>query len=468
MPAPVGAPITEGRRILVAFIVACAFLMQGIDSTLLTIAIPTIAEALQVNPLLLHLGITGYLLSLAVFMPVSGWFADRFGARLVFCAALAAFTFGSLVAAMAPNLTALVAARVLQGFGGALMTPVGRLLVLKAFGPGRTLDAMTYLTLPVLIGPLLGPLLGATIISFASWRWLFLVNVPVCAVTILLTLRFVPALAKGIPTRFDFGGFALVGVSLVLFQLGVEHLARPSWGAAGTFAIFAASIATFVLYARMARGRTGPALDLSLFSSRAFSVSVIAGGIGRIGLNSSAFLLPLLLQIGFGMAPIAAAGLASLSAVGAFAAKPLLRWSIKSLGYSITLVTVAVLGALLMGSFATMGPSVSLPLLVGTVFALGAVRTMHFNAVNSLTYADVPDNKLSSSVASAGVFQQLSMGLGVSISAAMLSMLVPEGALPRVADFQLVFLAMAVVPLLSVPILLTLGDFTKRRAERPA
>ncbi|MFN4212226.1 MAG: MFS transporter, partial [Devosia sp.] len=189
MPAPAGAPITEGRRILIAFIVACAFLMQGIDSTLLTIAIPTIAEALEVDPLMLHLAITGYLLSLAVFMPVSGWFADRFGARLVFCAALAAFTFGSLVASQAPNLSALVAARVLQGFGGALMTPVGRLLVLKAFGPGRTLDAMTYLTLPVLIGPLLGPLLGATIISFASWRWLFLVNVPVCALTILLTLR---------------------------------------------------------------------------------------------------------------------------------------------------------------------------------------------------------------------------------------------------------------------------------------
>jgi EmrB/QacA subfamily drug resistance transporter len=469
MPAPAGAPITEGRRILIAFIVACAFLMQGIDSTLLTIAIPTIAEALEVDPLMLHLAITGYLLSLAVFMPVSGWFADRFGARLVFCAALAAFTFGSLVASQAPNLSALVAARVLQGFGGALMTPVGRLLVLKAFGPGRTLDAMTYLTLPVLIGPLLGPLLGATIISFASWRWLFLVNVPVCALTILLTLRFVPALARGVPARFDFGGFALVGVSLVLFQLGVEHLARPHWGAVGSAAIFAASIAIFAFYAIRSRGRVGAALDLSLFSSRAFSVGVIAGGIGRVGLNSSAFLLPLLLQIGFGMAPLAAAGLTSLSAVGAFAAKPLLRWSIRSFGYSITLVSVAVLGAMLMGSFAAMGPGVSLPVLVGTVFALGAVRTMHFNAVNSLTYADVPEAKLSSSVASAGVFQQLSMGLGISVSAAALSMIVPEGALPRVADFQVVFLAMAAIPLLSVPVLLMLGDVPgKRRAEQAA
>jgi EmrB/QacA subfamily drug resistance transporter len=461
--------MTERRRILIAFIVACAFLMQGIDSTLLTIAIPTIAAALQVDPLLLHLAITGYLLSLAVFMPVSGWFADRFGARPVFCAALAAFTFGSLLASLAPNLTMLVAARVLQGFGGALMTPVGRLLVLKAFGPGRTLDAMTYLTLPVLIGPLLGPLLGATIISFTSWRWLFLVNVPVCAVTILLTLRFIPPLAKAASGRFDFGGFVLVGLSLVLFQLGVEHLARPFWGAAGTAGIFVGSIAIFALYARLARSRDGAALDLSLFAGKGFSVGVIAGGIGRVGFNSTAFLLPLLLQLGFGMAPIAAAGLASLSAVGAFAAKPVLRWSIKSFGYSATLVTVAVLGAALMASFATMGPTVSLPVLIATVFALGAVRTMHFNAVNSLTYAQVPEHKLSASVASAGVFQQLSMGLGISVSAAMLSLIVPEGSLPRVADFQVVFLAMAVIPLLSVPILLTLGDFSgKRRAEHPA
>ena len=468
MPDPIGAPMTERRRIIIAFIVACAFLMQGIDSTLLTIAIPTIADALQVDPLLLHLAITGYLLSLAVFMPVSGWFADKFGARRVFIAALMAFTFGSLVASASPSLTALVAARILQGFGGALMTPVGRLLVLKAFGPGRTLDAMTYLTLPVLIGPLLGPLLGASIISVASWRWLFIVNVPVCAITILLTLHFIPELERAVAKKFDFGGFALVGVSLVLFQLGVEHLARPLAGQVGTLAIFATSIAIFVLYARMARTRDNAALDLSLFSSKAFSVGVIAGGIGRIGLNSSAFLIPLLLQIGFGMPPIAAAGLTSLSAVGALAAKPVLRWATKTFGYAATLIVVTVLSAVFTASFAAMGPGVSIAILVVTVFALGAVRTMHFNAVNSLTYAGVPDEKLSQGVASAGVFQQLSMGLGISVSAAMLSIIVPEGSLPTVGDFQLVFLAMAAVPLLSVPILLTLGDYRKKPAERTA
>jgi EmrB/QacA subfamily drug resistance transporter len=463
-----GAPLTEGRRILIAFIVACAFLMQGIDTTLLTIAIPTIADSLGVDPLLLHLPITGYLLSLAVFMPVSGWFADRFGARLVFCAALMAFTFGSLMAALAPDLPLLVAARVLQGFGGALMTPVGRLLVLKAFGPGRTLDAMTYLTLPVLIGPLLGPLLGATIISFTSWRWLFIVNVPVCIITVLLTLRFVPRLEKGIAMPFDIGGFVLVGVALVLFQLGVEHMAHPILGSWGTGVIFVVSLIAFWAYTRMAAGREGRALDLTQFARKPFFIGVLAGGIGRIGLNASAFLLPLLLQIGFGMQPIAAAALASLSAVGAFAAKPLLRRAIKVFGYGPTLVMVAAAGGLLMASFCLMDANTPIPVLVAAVLALGGVRTMHFNAVNSLTYSDVPEDKLSVSVASAGVFQQLSMGLGVSVSAALLSMLVPGENLPTIADFQIVFLFMAVVPILTIPLLLSLGGFSGRRKVEKA
>lgn len=464
---PTEAPLSEGRRILIAFIVACAFLMQGIDTTLLTIAIPTIAASLGVDPLLLHLPITGYLLSLAVFMPVSGWFADRFGARLVFCAALVAFTLGSVLAALAPDLPLLVAARVLQGFGGALMTPVGRLLVLKAFGPGRTLDAMTYLTLPVLIGPLLGPLLGATIISVTSWRWLFIVNVPVCIVTVLLTLRFVPRLEKGPALPFDIGGFVLVGIALVLFQLGVEHMAHPIVGSWGTGAIFGISLVVFWLYTRIAGGREGRALDLTQFARRPFLVGVLAGGIGRVGLNASAFLLPLLLQIGFGMQPIAAAALASLSAVGAFAAKPLLRRAIRGFGYGPTLIMVALAGGLLMASFCLMDAATPIPVLVLAVLALGAVRTMHFNAVNSLTYSDVPDDKLSVSVASAGVFQQLSMGLGVSVSAAVLSLLVPAGALPAIADFQLVFLCMAVLPILTIPLLMTLGGVGGRgRVEK--
>ncbi|AVF05155.1 MULTISPECIES: MFS transporter [Devosia] len=465
MSQSAAAPLGERRRIVVAFIVAFAFLMQGMDTTLLTIAIPTIAEALAVDPLLLHLAITGYLVSLAVFMPVSGWFADKFGARRVFCAALVVFTLGSLLAAMAPNLSLLVAARVVQGFGGALMTPVGRLLVLKAFGPGRTLDAMTYLTLPVLIGPLLGPLLGATIISFASWRMLFLVSMPLCLLTIVLTLRFIPALPVAGAKRFDLPGFLMVAASLVLFQLGVEHLAHPVTGLVGTLGIFTGAVLIFVAYMALARGRAHAALDLSLFANQRFSVGVIAGGIGRVGLNSSAFLLPLTLQIGYGMTPIMAALITSISAVGAFLAKPLLRRAIAMIGYGGLLMTVTVLGSGLMVSFFAMDAQSGLVLTVAAVLALGAIRTMHFNAVNSLTYSDVPDDKLSSSVASAGVFQQLAMGLGISFGATVLSFLVADGHLPQIADFQHAFLFMGLIPLLSLPILLTLVTANRKPKE---
>lgn len=463
MPDPAAAPLSERRRIVVAFIVAFAFLMQGIDSTLLTIAIPTIAKDLKVDPLLLHLAITGYLVSLAVFMPVSGWFADKFGARRVFCGALVIFTTGSLLASIAPNLTLLVAARAVQGFGGALMTPVGRLLVLKAFGPGRTLDAMTYLTLPVLIGPLIGPLLGASIVSFTSWRMLFLVSLPLCLVTIALTLRFVPALPLAGARRFDVPGFLLVGASLVLFQLGVEHMAYPLAGLWGTLALFALAVGLFCFYGVRAKGRSNAALDLSLFSNRAFSVGVIAGGIGRVGLNSSAFLLPLMLQIGFGMTPILSALITSLAAVGAFVAKPILKRAIAAFGYGRLIVVVTLAGSALMASFSMITPDTALAVIIVTVLAMGAMRTMHFNAVNSLTYSQVPDDKLSSSVASAGVFQQLSMGLGISLGATALAFLVPEGVTPQVVDFQHAFLMMGLVPLASIPVLVGLGAVYGRR-----
>lgn len=453
--------MTEGRKIAIAFIVSMTFLMQGTDMTLLTIAIPTMAEALDKSPLTLHLVITAYMASLAVFMPISGWFADRFGARRIFCAALCIFLLGSLASCAAPNLGVLILARVVQGFGGAVMTPVGRLLVLQVFGPGRTLDAMTYLTLPVIVGPLIGPLVGAWVVSVTSWRVLFLINVPVCLLTLIAALFLMPRLDDvEHRNRFDIGGFFIVGFSLAMFQLGVEHLAHPLFGRGATVAIFCLAVVTFFIYARMARRRDRPALDLSLFSIRAYAVGVIGGGIGRVGLNSSAFLLPLLLQIGWGMTPIASAAYTSVATLGSVMGKPLLRWGIRKRGFAATTTTLAVIGAAIMALFAVMDTQASPLILLGSVVALGAVRSMHFNSVNTLTYADVPPEKLSSSVSAAGVFQQLSMGLGISGSATVLALFAPTGQAPGISDFQLAFLTMSAIPILSIPILLTLrsGD----------
>ncbi|WP_238364745.1 MFS transporter [Mesobacterium pallidum] len=446
-------PTKESHRIAIAFVVACAFLMQGVDTTLLTIAIPLIARDLGQSPLSLHLLITAYLLSLAVFMPVSGWFADRFGARRVFCWSVALFMTASMACAAMPGLWTMLPLRMLQGFGGALMTPVGRMIVLRAFGPGRTLDGMTWLTIPVLIGPLIGPLIGATLIEFAPWRTLFFVNAPICLAAIIGALRLIPATPPEGAGAFDLGGFALAGLSLVLFQLGVEALSHPGFGLVGAVVLVAGSLAVFQVYRRHARGLDRPALDLRLFSNASYRTGVIAGGIGRIGINSSAFLLPLFLQLGLGFRPIHAGLLAALSGLGSFASKPLLKRCVARFGFRRVLIAITLLGTLSLLAFAGVSTAWPLGLLIALVLITGAIRTLYFNAANTLTYTDLQDGELSRAVSSAGVFQQLTMGLGISISAALLAVIqTPGGALQK-ADFHWAFAAMGLIPLLSLPVL---------------
>ncbi len=449
--------LSHRRQISIAFVVACAFLMQGVDSTLLTIAIPTIARDLGQSPLSLHVLITAYLLSLAVFMPVSGWFADRFGARRVFCGALGVFMTGSVLCSVMPELWMMVPFRLLQGFGGALMTPVGRMIVLRAFGRGRTLDAMTWLTIPVLIGPLIGPLIGAALVEMAHWRLLFLVNLPICAAAILGARHLIEAEAPVGTKRFDLRGFALAGLSLVLFQLGIEALGHARFGPLGAACLGGGALALFLVYRRHARRVQAPALDLSLFAQRGFAIGVVAGGIGRTGLNSMAFLTPLILQLGLGFRPITAGLLSALAALGSFASKPLLKGFIARHGFRCVMITLTLTGSASVAVFALITPNWPLLPLLAVCIVAGAIRTLYFNAANTLTYTALSDHQLSRAVSSAGVFQQLSMGLGISLSAALLSLLQGDAAAVSLGDFHAAFLCMALIPLLSLPVLARLA-----------
>ncbi|SLN57145.1 putative transport protein HsrA [Aquimixticola soesokkakensis] len=454
---PQFADITESRRIAIAFVVACAFLMQGVDTTLLTIAIPVISADMGRSPLSLHVLITAYLLSLAVFMPVSGWFSDRFGARRVFVLSMGLFMAGSVITAFAPELWMMVLCRMLQGFGGAMMTPVGRMIVLRAFGPGRTLDGMTWLTVPVLIGPLIGPVIGASLIEVAPWRALFFVNTPICLAALIGALKLIPALPAEGAKRFDTLGFALAGIALVLFQLGIEAITHPAYGLVGAAILGAGAIALFLVYRRHAitleaRGQRA-ALALDLFKGRAFATGVIAGGIGRIGVNSMAFLLPLFLQLGLGFRPIHAGLISAISAFGSLASKPLLKRLIARHGYGRVIVGITLTSVFFLGIFATVTDGWPIAALVVLVVFAGAIRTLYFNALNTLTYKDLTDSELSRGVSTAGVFQQLNMGLGISLSAAFLTLL--QGTAPAISigDFRLTFLIMATIPLISLPFL---------------
>ncbi len=438
-------------RLLIPLVVAFAFLMEQLDATIVTTAIPDMARSLAVAPLQLNLAITAYVLSLAVFMPISGWIADRFGARRVFAAALIIFTAASALCGLSDSLPQLVVTRVLQGFGGAMMTPVGRLVLIRAFPRNQLVTAMTYMTIPAVIGPAMGPILGGFLTTYATWRWVFYVNVPVGALGVLLALRFVEDGPLERPPGFDIVGFLLCGSGLGLLQFGLEnagHALLPVPLVLGMTALGAVMLAVYVPHARH---RADAALDLTLFKIRTFRVSTLAGGLSRIGVNTVPFMLPLLFQIGFGLSPVQSGSLTFVSSLGTLAVRPISAWLMRRLGYRGLLMGNGVLCAVIIASFALLGPQTPHWKVFLLVLVFGVVRSTQFMTTNTLTYADTPANKLSRSTSLGGVIQQLTISFGVSIAAALLGLIAGPGRLPDVHDFHDAFLCVALITLVSVP-----------------
>jgi EmrB/QacA subfamily drug resistance transporter len=444
---------TQSRklRLLIPLIVAFAFLMEQLDATIVTTAIPDMARSLGVAPLQMNLTITAYILSLAVFMPLSGWIADRFGARRVFAAALVIFTAASALCGLSESLRVLVAMRVLQGFGGAMMTPVGRLVLLRAFPRSELVTAMTYMTVPAVIGPALGPILGGLLTTYASWRWVFYVNIPIGAVGVLLALRFVEDTRADRQARFDVPGFLLCGAGLGLLQFAFEsvgHPLLPTWAVSG---LLAAGVLLLAAYVPYARNRPDAALDLSLFAIRTFRVSTLAGGLSRIGVNAVPFMLPLLFQIGFGLSPVQSGSLTFVSSLGTLVVRPVSARLMRRFGYRGLLSVNGVFCAVVIASFALVQPTTPHWLVFLMVLTFGVARSTQFMTTNTLTYADTPSAKLSRSTSLGGVIQQLTVSFGVSIAAALLGLIAGPGRLPDVADFHDAFLIVALITLVSAP-----------------
>ena len=438
-------------RLLIPLIVAVGFMMEQLDSTIITTAIPDIALSLRVTPLQMNLAITSYILSLAVFIPISGWIADRYGSRRVFAAAMLIFTIGSMLCGVAESLPMLVATRVLQGFGGAMMTPVGRLVLIRAFPRSELVTAMTYMTVPAVIGPTIGPLLGGFLTTYANWRWIFYVNVPVGLLGFALALRYVDDVrAKGLG-QFDVKGFLLAGIALALLQLGLENVGHPMIGRPAIAGLFAGSVLLMYGYTRYARIRRDPALDLTLFSIRTFRISTMAGGISRIGVNAVPFMLPLLFQIGFGLSPIQSGSLTFVTSVGTLAVKPISGTLLRQFGFRGVLIGNGVLCAVVIAAFALVQASTPHWIVFLHVLLFGIVRSTQFMTTNTLTYADTPASKLSRSTSLGSVIQQLTVSFGVSVGAALLGVIAGAGNLPSVHDFHLAFLTVAVIVLLSSP-----------------
>ena len=449
---PVYAALRSRKlRLLIPLVVAFAFLMEQLDSTIVTTAIPDMARSLGVTALQMNVTITAYILSLAAFMPVSGWIADRYGPRRVFASALLIFTVASALCGLAGSLPILVVMRVLQGFGGAMMTPVGRLVLIRAFPRNQLVTAMTYMTIPAVIGPVMGPLLGGYLTTYANWRWVFYVNVPIGLIGILLALRFVEDQRLPAPARFDFVGFLLCGSGLGLLQFGLETIGRPFVPLPVVITALVASLLLLGSYVPYSKGRTYAALDLSLFAIRSFRVSTLAGGVSRIGVNAVPFMLPLLFQIGFGLSPATSGTLTFVASVGTLAIRPisasLLRW----FGFRTLLMVNGVICAAMIASFALVEPTTPHWVIVLMVLVFGVVRSTQFMTSNTLTYADTPAEKLSRSTSLGGVIQQLTISFGISIAAALLGVIAGHGRPPDVHDFHVAFLLVALITLASAP-----------------
>jgi EmrB/QacA subfamily drug resistance transporter len=438
-------------RFLIPLVVAFAFLMEEVDSTVITTAIPQMARDLDTTVLRLSLAITSYMLTLAVFIPVSGWFADRFGARRIFTLALLIFTASSILCGLSGNLGELVAARCIQGFGGAMMAPVGRLILLRSFPRAQFLRAMLYMSLPAMVGPVIGPLLGGALTTYLSWRWIFYVNLPFGIVGILLAYKFIEETRAEAPTKFDFRGFIIAGAGLSLLQFGLENISHPIVTPTTTAIMLVLGTLLMIGFAFHALSHKAPAIDPSLFKVRAFRIGTLVGGICRIGINGVPFLLPLMLQVGLGMTPIQSGSLTFITTLGTLIIRPLSQRILRLMGFDRMLVASAILNVLVIAGFALIVPGTPHWLIGAYVALFGFARSSQFLSSNTLSYSEIPAEKLSRATSLGGVLQNLAISFGVAISAMILGLVRGQDGSLTLADFHQVFLLMAVIPLISIP-----------------
>jgi EmrB/QacA subfamily drug resistance transporter len=470
------SPISETTReprltILVPLVIGCAFFMEGLDSTMIAVAIPDMAKGLGESPLRLNLVITTYLLSLAVFIPVSGWIADRLGTRIVFCVAISIFAAGSALCGLSSSLPVLLALRVLQGFGGAMMTPVGRLILLRSFPRSGLVSAMNWMTIPAMIGPTVGPIVGGFLTTYLSWRAIFYLNLPIGIAGVVLALWLVEDFRAPAPTRFDLHGFFLAGVGLALLELAIENVGRPMIPGPLGALFFAAAVAILLLYGWHAKRREDPILDLRLLRIRTFRIGTVTGSVCRMGLDAVPFLLPLLFQVGFGMSPLQSGLLSFSASLGAMLVRTVSGPFLRFFGFRRLLAGTACLAAAVTAGCGLLRADTPAWLIVGFVLASGCVRSIQYLGLNTISYADVPGAVLSKSTSVGGVAQQLARGFGIAIGAALLA-LIAGPQTPTVGDFRLAFFLIALLPLLSALGFLRLSpldgaEVSGHRAARP-
>jgi EmrB/QacA subfamily drug resistance transporter len=450
-----GSAADSVKRLL-PWLVAVAFFMESLDTTILNTAVPVVSKALGVTVLSMKSVLASYTLSLAVFIPISGWMADRFGTRRVFASAIGVFTLGSFLCGLASNIHLMVACRLLQGLGGAMMVPVGRLTLVRTFPRSELVRAMSFVAIPGLIGPMLGPLAGGLIVGYFHWRAIFFLNIPIGIAGLILVYLRLPDYRAADTKPLDLLGLILFGSGIALLSYVLEIFGEHSLGAGEILGLLAISLALIFGYGLHAVRTPFPLLQLSLFRIRTFAAAVSGSFVTRLGIGGVPFLLPLLYQLGLGLTPIQSGLLIMPQAAAAMSTKFLMPKILDWFGYRMVLISNTVILGVLLMLFATIRPGTPIWLIVVQAFCYGALTSTQYTSMNTLVYADVPDASASNASSIASTLQQLSISFGVAAAGLTTVFFVPaqsradSGAVT--AGLHQAFLALGAFTILSTAV----------------
>jgi EmrB/QacA subfamily drug resistance transporter len=416
------------NRNLLPWLVAVAFFMETLDTTILNTAVPAISEALHVTPISMKSVLASYTLSLAVFIPISGWMADRFGTRRVFAYAIGLFTFGSFLCGICSDIHLLVLCRVIQGCGGAMMVPVGRLTLVRAFAKSELVRVMSFVSIPALVGPMLGPVAGGLIVRYLHWRVIFFVNLPIGILGLVMVYLHLPDYREEKTPPLDLVGLILFGSGVALLSYVLEVFGEHTLSSGEILGLLVVSFALILGYALHGREIRFPLLNLSLFRLRTFRAAVSGNFFTRLGVGGVPFLLPLLYQIGLGFTPVQSGLLIMPQAIASMSMKVAMTRILTRLGYRGVLISnTVIIGGLLL-SFATIGLRTPVWIIVLLALLYGGFTSLQYTSMNTLVYADITDEEASQASSIASTAQQMSISFGVAIAGLATALFLPPRA----------------------------------------
>jgi EmrB/QacA subfamily drug resistance transporter len=447
----VDAAIATSTRAL-TLVVASALFMEALVSTVIATSLAAMAADLQVDPLSLKLAFTAYYVALAIFIPVSGWCADRYGAKTVFASSIAVFTAASVACALAGDLHSLIVGRFCQGLGGAMMLPVGRLILLRVIPKREMVSAMAWLSIPTLMAPIMGPPIGGFITTYFHWRGIFWLNVPVGLAGLVLAVRLVPQVRADVLRALDGRGFVLTGLGLSLLIFGLTLAGSRAGNGLLAAAMVAGGTALLALYVWHARNTAHPIIDLGLLRIASFRITLLGGVLFRLSVGAIPFLLPLMLQVGFGLSAFASGSLTFASAVGAVTMKLTAAPILRRYGFKQVLCVNAVISSLLLLACALFSAATPHAVIITVLLVGGFFRSLQFTSLNTLGYADIDGDQMSRATSFVGVVQQLSLAIGVALAAMLLETSRSADARSQLLalDFARAFVAVGLLSLLSL------------------